>query len=145
MIAYFDTSALVPLLVAERGTERCQRIWVDSEAVVTSRLTYVEAAAAFSQAVRLGRVRQEDHTVGLGLLEQLWQEVDVIEVSDRLARRAAQLAHDLGLRGYDAVHCASAEEIMDAEVVAAAGDRRLLGAWDSLGIATADTSGGPGD
>jgi uncharacterized protein len=54
--------------------------------------------------------------------------------------RAADLAHHLSLRGYDAVHCASAEQLDDDDLVAASGDQRLLTAWLELGMATYDTN-----
>lgn len=108
--------------------------------MVTSRLTYVEAAAALAQAARMRRVRQRHHSAAVRLLDQLWSEFDVVDVDDPLARRAAALATDFTLRGYDAVHCASAEQIGDGDLVAASGDRRLLAAWRELGVATADTA-----
>jgi hypothetical protein len=52
------------------------------------------------------------------------------------------LAEQLGLRGHDAVHLASARLIDDAEMVLAAGDRSLLAAAQVLGIATADLTPG---
>lgn len=140
MIVYFDTSAVVPLLVAEPGSAFCRRLWDEGDAVVTSRLTYVEAAAALAQAARMRRVRQRHHSAAVRLLDQLWSEFDVVDVDDPLARRAAALATDFTLRGYDAVHCASAEQIGDGDLVAASGDRRLLAAWRELGVATADTA-----
>jgi hypothetical protein len=45
------------------------------------------------------------------------------------------------LRGYDAVHCASAEQIRDRDLVVASGGRALLAACSQLGLATADTAG----
>jgi uncharacterized protein len=53
---------------------------------------------------------------------------------------AAELADVLALRGYDAVHCASAGQFEDADFVVASGDKRLLDAWKSLGLATFDTN-----
>jgi hypothetical protein len=44
------------------------------------------------------------------------------------------------VRGYDAVHCAAAEQLSDEQVVAASGDRRLLDVWAALGVATFDTN-----
>ncbi|OBF86409.1 twitching motility protein PilT [Mycobacterium sp. 852002-51163_SCH5372311] len=44
------------------------------------------------------------------------------------------------MRGYDAVHCASAQQLDDDDVVAASGDERLLAAWLKLGMATYDTN-----
>jgi hypothetical protein len=47
-----------------------------------------------------------------------------------------RLSARFGLRGYDAVHCASAEQLAGPDLVAAAGDGQLLEAWHGLGIAT---------
>ncbi|MFT4165775.1 MAG: twitching motility protein PilT [Microlunatus sp.] len=57
-----------------------------------------------------------------------------------LSAAAAELAHSLALRGYDAVHCASAAKLNDSELVAVAGDLRLINAWWALGIAVIDTN-----
>ena len=56
-----------------------------------------------------------------------------------LVRRAAELAHDFALSGYDAVQCAAAEQLDDDDLVAASGDRRLIETWRKLGLSTADT------
>ena len=140
MIGYFDTSAFVPLLVTEPGTAFCQRFWESSDAVVTSRLLYVESAAALAQALRLGRIVPRDHQAALDLLDRMWTEFDVVEPDAVVVERAAKLACSEALRGYDAVHCASAEQIDDNDLVLASGDRALLRACARLGIATADTS-----
>lgn len=66
--------------------------------------------------------------------------MDVIEVHEQVITHAAQLAHRLSLRGYDAVHCASAEQLDDDDVVPASRDQRLLAAWLELGMATYDTN-----
>lgn len=140
MIGYLDTSAFVPLIVAETSSESCRRFWDDADAVATSRLLYVETAAALAQARRQNRLNDVQHQRSLRLLEGLWSQVDVVEVDEVVARRAGVLAHELALRGYDAVHCASAEQLDDVTLVAASGDRRLLRAWSSLGLATYDTT-----
>lgn len=140
MIGYLDTSALVPLLVAEPSSASCRRFWNDADEVVASRLLYVEAAAALAQARRLDRLTDSEHRTSLRSLEQLWSEIDIAEVDEPVVARAATLAHQLALRGYDAVHCASAEQLDDDNVVAVSGDRRLLAAWTELGIATFDTN-----
>ncbi|HYU84043.1 MAG TPA: type II toxin-antitoxin system VapC family toxin [Kribbellaceae bacterium] len=140
MICYFDTSAFVPLLGREPSTPVCKRLWVDADSVVTSRLLYVEAAAALAQARRIERLDEPAHRRGLAALDRLWQEFDVIEADRSLVNRAAELAHLGALRGYDAVHCASAEFVPDADLVVASGDRKLLAACRSLGLATADVN-----
>jgi hypothetical protein len=140
LIGYFDTSAFVPLLIAEPGSEFCRRFWNDADSVVTTRLLYVEAAAALAQGLRMGRLAEQGHRNALVLLDRMWQEFEIIEVDEMAAVRAAVLAHQFGLRGYDAVHCASAEQLDDGDLVVASGDQKLLKACAELGMATADTN-----
>jgi uncharacterized protein len=67
----------------------------------------------------------------------------VVEVDEIVVARAATLAFRLDLRGYDAVRCASAEHLNDDDIVAAAGDQKLLGARAELGLATFDSNQPP--
>lgn len=138
MITYFDTSALIPMLVSEPSSLFCRRLWDDADDVAASRLAYVEAAAAIAQAKRLGRLTERDRQAAFRRLGRFWVELDVIEVDDVVARRAADLADRLELRGHDAVHCASAELIAADDLVVASGDRKLLAACAAIGLATAD-------
>ena len=140
MIGYLDTSAFVPLLVAEPGSPACRRFWDDADAVVSCRLLYVETAAALAQALRMARLDKDQYERARHLLDALWAEVEVIELDELLAVAAAEAAHALGLRGYDAVHCAAAEQLADEDMVAASGDRRLLEAWSERGLSTYDTN-----
>jgi uncharacterized protein len=56
VIAYFDTSAVMPLLIAEPGSDRAAALWDGADRVVSVRLVYPEARAALAQAERLGRL-----------------------------------------------------------------------------------------
>jgi hypothetical protein len=71
VIGYLDTSIVVPLLVAEPTSESCQRFRDDADAVVPSRLLYVEAAA-LAQAQRMDRLTNDEHdeAVRLAVLRQ---------------------------------------------------------------------------
>ncbi|MFC4942471.1 type II toxin-antitoxin system VapC family toxin [Pseudonocardia sp. GCM10023141] len=143
MIGYLDTSAFVPLLVAESGSAACRRFWDDADAVVSCRLLYVEAAAALAQAHRMARLDERAHRLARSRLDELWTEIEVIEIDHQVAVLAADVADRQALRGYDSVHCAAAAQLSDDDLVAAAGDRRLLAAWRALGIATYDVNAGP--
>ncbi|WP_063037028.1 type II toxin-antitoxin system VapC family toxin [Nocardia pseudovaccinii] len=140
MIGYLDTSAFVPLLVSEPSSKACRRFWDDADAVVSSRLLHVETTAALAQAHRMARLDDQAYASCRRLLDQLWPQLEITEVDEVLVRRAAELADLLALRGYDAVHCASAEQLEDNDLVVASGDKRLLDAWKSLGLATFDTN-----
>jgi hypothetical protein len=139
VIVYFDTSAFVPLLVTEPGTEVSQELWESADEVVTSRLLFLEAAAALARARRMGRIADEHHRTAAASLSDLWRDFRVVEVDEVLTRRAAELVDRQALRGYDAVHCASAERIEAPDLVVASGDKDLLAACAELGLATALT------
>lgn len=140
MILYLDSSALVPLVVSELSTPVCRRLWDAADDVVTARLMYVEVSAAIPRAERGGRITAAQHDAALEVLESLWSQVQVSELDETLVRRSSTSARLLGLRGYDAVHCAAAEVLGGDELVAAAGDAVLLQAWVSRSIAVAATN-----
>jgi len=140
VIIYFDTSALVPLLIDEPTSEVCGELWDGADNVACTRLGYIEAVAAIAMAERIGRISEADATAGRGVLDELWPAFDVIELSGELMSDAARLAFLHGLRGYDATHCAAAIAANDVELVAASGDKRLLAAWQAEGVSVCDTS-----
>lgn len=140
MIAYFDTSAVVPLLVAEAGSARAATLWDEADRVVGTRLVYPEGRAALAQARRLGRLTARQLRAAVLELEARYQELDLVELDDVLARRAGHLAELHGLRGYDAVHLAAADRVRDPDLVVVAGDRPLLTAATAEGMATSSVS-----
>jgi predicted nucleic acid-binding protein len=138
MICYFDTSAFVPLLIPEPSSAACRRLWDDAEDVVTSQLTYVEAAAALAQGVRTRRITANREAEAHQLLDRLWLDFYVVEATDRLIGRAAALTSAESLRASDAMHCATAEQVNDRDLIFASGDRHQLKAGESLGFYVAD-------
>lgn len=136
MIAYFDTSAVVPLLVGEPGSARAASLWDGADRVVSLRLAYPEARAALAQAQRLGRLTARQLRAAVDHLESVYQELDLVDVDDELARRAGELAEAHALRGYDAVHLAAADRVRDPDLVVVAGDGSLLDAATAEGMTT---------
>jgi predicted nucleic acid-binding protein len=136
VIAYFDTSAVVPLVVAEAGSARAATLWDGADRAVSVRLVYPEGRAALAQAQRLGRLTVRQLRAAVREFEARYLELDVVELDDVLARRAGHLAELHGLRGYDAVHLAAADRVRDPDLVVVAGDRVLLTAAAAEGIAT---------
>jgi predicted nucleic acid-binding protein len=140
MICYFDTSALVPLLIEEPGRATATRLWQKADRRAASQLIYVEAAGALAQARRMGRLDDHEHNVALAALDSVYDKLYVTEITEALVRRGAVLTHEFGLRGYDAMHCATAERLAVPEFVFASGDKKLLYACEQLGMTTADTN-----
>jgi uncharacterized protein len=141
VIAYFDTSALVPLIVAEPGSGAARELWDGASRVASVRLIYPEARAALAQARRENRISARQLRPAVQALDDRYLQLDVVEVDETLAHDAGELAEAHGLRGYDAVHLAAARRIDDGDLVMAAGDRALLVAANQLRLNTALVSG----
>ena len=137
MIAYFDTSAMVQLLVAEAGSVRAVSLWDDADRVVSVCLAYPEGRAALAQAKRMGRLTSRQLRVAVKDLDMRFEQLDVIEVDELLAHRAGELAEVYRLRGYDAVHLAAVDRVRDPDLIVVAGDGALLEAATVEGIAVA--------
>jgi predicted nucleic acid-binding protein len=128
LIAYFDTSAIVPLLIDEAGTERARAQWLAADRLVTIRLALVEARAALAQAVRSGRITRAEHRRFVSDLPGLLEQVEFVDVDDSLVRTAADIAEARSLRAYDAVHLAATVGVGGSDLVVVAGDGALLAA-----------------
>ena len=92
MIAYFDTSAIVPLLVAELGSPRAAQLWDAADRVVSARLVYPEGRAALAQARRLGRLTARQLRAAVEELGERYNQLDLVEIDQELALRAGELA-----------------------------------------------------
>jgi len=115
---YFDTSAFVKLLVAEAGSEDAARLWDAAGAVASSRLLYPETAAALAAARRASRLTGRKHVRAKATVEEMWSQMHVVEVTAAVAGAAASFAERYELRGYDAVHLASAVAVHADALVA---------------------------
>ncbi len=109
MITYFDTSVLMKLfLTDEAGATVASEIWLATDSAICVEIGYVEvraALAAASQAKRLSAAQFKEVKV---LFENIWSQVEVVQVDESLVRTAADLAESDGPRGYDAMHLAGA-------------------------------------
>jgi hypothetical protein len=137
LIAYFDTSALVKLVVVEAGSSQALRLWDSADRVASSVLMYPEARAALKRARRDRRLSDQTLRRAIGRMEQLWERIDRVAVLVDLAVRAGELAHVYDLRGYDAVHLAAAEAVAMEDLVFVAADIDLCTAAGDLGLAVA--------
>ena len=140
MIAYFDTSALVPLIISESSSVTCGRLWNEATRVISTRLIYPEARAALAQAERMRRLTATELGQAVQDLDAIALEISYLEITAGLAASAGDLAQTHGLRGYDAVHLASAALLSDDELVLVTGDRGLGAAARTIGIAVALTT-----
>ncbi len=138
MIAYFDTSAFVPLSIEEPASQAAQDLWDAADRVVSVRLIYPETRAAIAMAHRMGRLTTAQARTAVTRTEELIPQLDVIELTADLARHAGDLAERMALRGYDAVHLAAASSLREDDHVVVATDLALRSAATASGLTTAN-------
>lgn len=137
MIAYIDASALVKRYVAEAGSVEVGELVSQASAVGTAIISRAEVPAALAKAVRMKFLARNEATSALQVFNADWENLIRIQITEVLAARAASLAWDHGLRGYDAVHLASAlfwQDMMGDPVTVASYDRQLWEAAKSSGL-----------
>jgi uncharacterized protein len=108
VILYMDTSSLVKLYVSEKETPATKHLVEATEVIATSRLAYVEARAAFARKHRECGVGLRDYRNILQIFDNDWESYFVVDISEALVKMAGQFAEKHALRGYDAIHLASA-------------------------------------
>ena len=123
MITYFDTSALVKTIVAEPDSDAASEIWNASDVRLTSMITYAEARATLAAAARDRRLVGRGRTRARSHLDARWRALAIASVSNEIVGLAGDLADREPLRGYDAVHLATA-------VLAGQGAEVLFATWD---------------
>ena len=143
---YLDSSAIVKLYVAESGSRWIRQLTFNPDVTLySSDLAIAEVAAAIAILGRTGhlsRPQQEEalaefykHTTGLFLH---------IAVSRDTVRFAADLTQRFPLKGYDAVHLATALSLAEdlrttgLSLTLVTGDEQIIRAAKSLELSTAN-------
>jgi predicted nucleic acid-binding protein len=124
-LVYFDSSALVKLVVEEPGSDLVANMWDGCDAAISSRLAYPEVRVALAAAGRGGDLGADDLTTAEQAWEDYWSSIRPVELTPAVERHAGDLARPHSLRGADAVHLASALAVGDLDLVFAVWDRRL--------------------
>jgi uncharacterized protein len=124
-LVFFDSSALVKLVVEEAGSRLAGELWDGCDAALASRLAYPEVRGALAAAARNHDLRDDDLRAAERAWETFWAATRPVELTPAVERHAGQLARDHALRGADGVQLASALAIDDPALVVAVWDRRL--------------------
>jgi predicted nucleic acid-binding protein len=124
-LVYFDSSALVKLIVKEAGSDLVALLWDGCDGALSSRLAYPEVRAALAAAARNHDLDPDDHRTAEHAWEEFWAATRPVELTPAVERHAGELAREHALRGADSVHLASALAIGDPDLIIAVWDRRL--------------------
>jgi predicted nucleic acid-binding protein len=112
-------------------------LWQGAGLAAASILSYPEGRAALAAAHRGGRLGAAEHGRALAGFEEVQRGLATIGVDHGLARHAGELAEELNLRGYDAVHLATALELADENVALVTWDADLSQAAERAGLGVA--------
>ncbi|NJC09639.1 type II toxin-antitoxin system VapC family toxin [Polymorphobacter fuscus] len=136
MTLYLDASAIVPLFVAEAGTDPVLKVLTDHpDLPLVGDFALGEVASALGRLARIGLISFERASAALAMADN-WRLVGTetpafdpvdIRVAASLVRR-----FELKLRLPDAIHAATCQRL-DATLVTF--DRRLADAASALGLA----------
>lgn len=139
MQVYFDSSALMKLVLDEQGRGMVLALLEVATTPATGRIAYPECHAALAAAARAGRVSEPLLRSGVGALRSIDQALTVIGVDGALSHHAGELAERHGLRGHDAVHLATALTLQSPgrPVIFASWDRRRHQAAFDAGLTPA--------
>lgn len=137
MIVYLDASALVKRYVAEAGSTDVATTIAAARLLATAVISRAEVTAALAKAVRLRLAPRAAAAAALADFEADWPDLIRLEVSEAVVARAASIAWQQGLRGYDAVHLASAlqwQEALGEAITVATYDRELWRGAQASGL-----------
>lgn len=108
MIVYLDTSSLVKLYVEEDESSKVDVLVKSSKVTATSLVAYAEARAAFARRFREKAFTSDEYNRMKAFFNEDWNRYLILSVSQDIIRLAGDLAEKHALRGFDAIHLASA-------------------------------------
>ena len=138
MIVFCDTSALMKLYAAELHSDWTRQQVSAASHCVVSQITWVEMCAAFALKQRTQQVSAAESKAALKRLHAEWAMYVHLGVDVALLSLAGELALRFGLRAYDSVQLASAQQAhvqMGDAMAFCCFDKQLNVAADTLGMA----------
>jgi uncharacterized protein len=138
LILYLDTSSLIKLYLAEDGSAETRNLVAVATQVTTSNVAYAENRVGLARAFRDGRISGSGFQNARQKFESEWLGIAVVELNNEILREAGDLGDLHPIRGFDAIHLASANQIRalsSDEVQFSTADRRLRDAAVAEGFA----------
>jgi len=139
MILYLDTSALLKKYFRETGSDEVIARWKDATGIVTSSVAYAEALASIHRKKRDLKFNNDIFKKIIHLFRRDWNSLIRVDVTDELNDWIDKMVSHYPLRGFDAIHLASALIVHDRlpeKFLFACYDNNLLQAAHSAGLQT---------
>jgi uncharacterized protein len=137
LITYLDTSSLVKYYIRESSSEIVKDWLKAARYHGTAAITFVEMASVLAKSDRLSYINSNEAQAIWQAFQDDWKRIVTINLTDQILRQASSLAWRHPLRGYDAVHLASAltwQETNAEPVTLVTFDRQLWRAGKQEGL-----------
>ncbi len=108
MILYLDTSALLKRYFKEPGSVEVVSHWKEATAIITSSVAYAETLASLYRKKREISMNRKIFESILRSFRRDWASFIRVEVTDDLNESIDKIVANHPLRGFDAIHLASA-------------------------------------
>lgn len=129
MIVYLDTNALVKLYITEQHSSLL-RVFIEEEVKVvgTSVIARPEFSASIAKGLRTGMIWKNVAIAAYKRFQSEWQDLQTLAITDDIIATADSIAWNQQLRGFDAIHLASAlqwQSALNTEVTLITFDEQL--------------------
>lgn len=104
---YLDTSAVLRAVLETGTTPELERALRDARVLVTSRLSWVEAARALHRLRQLGELTEARLAQAEREIEEVWARCETWELTATVCSLASEIAPATALRTLDALHLAT--------------------------------------
>jgi predicted nucleic acid-binding protein len=133
---YVETSAILCWLFGEAEAERAARVMDGADAVVTSALSILEIRRALVRAEATGLIGPADVSRLRGIFARTSRQWSIFEMTLAVRERAAQRFPAEPVGSLDAVHLASAIELLAAypDMTVLSFDDRIIANLEPLGL-----------
>lgn len=121
-------------MISEPGSDVAHELWESPHRAASSVLVYAEGMAALAAGHRSNRLTKGLHGESVVGFERAYEQLAAIGVDEQLTRSAGALAEEFALRGYDAVHLASALALAEQDVALVSWDQELCQAGAAAGL-----------
>lgn len=136
---YLDTSALIKRFVTEKGTRLVETLVKQKGSIATAKIAYAEIFAGLTRKLREGALSGGQYALACRQFERDWNAYIRVDLQDDILFLSRDLIQRHPLRGFDAIHLASALSLKNAlgeEITFAAADERLLRAAQAENLQT---------
>lgn len=131
---YLDTSALIKRFVDEKGSSLAQSLVQQSGPIATATIAYAEIFSGLTRKLREKHLSRSLYGLACRQFDRDWPAYVRVELNEGILVLARDLIQRHPLRGFDAVHLASALSLRNAlgeRIAFVAADGRLLKAAQS--------------